>query len=141
MLSFEAPLLRVRKGLAVSFVGPEEGRPATSGKPTASALALALGYRLRRALEEGEVPSQPQLARLLGCTDAWISVLITLTYLAPDIQEAVLGDGVDAYRLSLEELKVLARMSKWSEQRRRWEERRWVSAPGATSAAPVPPEG
>lgn len=67
-----------------------------------------------RAVEDGEVRDFSAAARRLGVSQARVSMLVTLTFLAPDIQAAVLlGTGP---RLSFKRLLRLARMARWEAQ-------------------------
>ncbi len=113
---FLVPLFRVRNGLRVGF----QSRPAlakiTQGKPSPAALALALAYRLIAAVEAGEARDFSDLARKLKVSQARVSMLVSLRFLSPAVQEAiVLGTPVTT-RLTAKKLLRLARMTNWKEQ-------------------------
>ena len=60
-------------------------------KPTALARALALGYRIRSAVEGQEVESFSAAARWMRISPQQVSRLVKLTLLARSIQEKILG--------------------------------------------------
>lgn len=94
---------------------PEE--PAR--RPAKVALELALARQTQRAIEAGEISDQAEAARLLGLTRARVSQLLDLTLLAPDIQEQVLFNDLEAGMVALSErsLRPLCRIKSWTEQR------------------------
>jgi hypothetical protein len=53
--------------------------------------ALVRAHRWRRRIESGRAKSITDIAEQEGVTDAYVCRLLTLTYLAPDIVEAILG--------------------------------------------------
>ena len=124
MLSVEVPLVRVRKGLGVNFVGEGSAEPTKPVRPGAMARALALGYRFRRAVDEGEAEDLSHVAELAGVKYTRISTLVSLTFLAPDIQVAILSEGAEASIFRRDELASLSRWRSWATQRRIWAERR-----------------
>jgi hypothetical protein len=119
-LIFQASFHRVRKGLGIGFVSEIPApSPIRERKASSAAKALALAHRLERAVELGEVADYAGLARRLGLSRARVSVLLALSYLAPDIQEEVLSSEP---RVSLLALAAIARSSLWAEQRAAWAE-------------------
>jgi alkylated DNA nucleotide flippase Atl1 len=121
MLSLEVPLYRVRNGLRVSFADGREAAFPPRAEATPNARSLALGYRLQRALDEGEASSHRELAALMGVSHPRVSMLIGLTFLAPRLQEAVLAGGPESSRLSFYRLLKVARIVSWAEQRDAWD--------------------
>lgn len=90
MLTIEVPLVRVRRGKCVGFA---EHTPEVQPKPekvSAAARALALGHRIVKAVETGEVRDFTEAARRMGVSQPRVSMLVGLTFLAPDIQEEIL---------------------------------------------------
>jgi hypothetical protein len=69
--------------------------PARPQKPVAhpKARLLAVGYRLRAAIESGEFENQAQLADALGFSRARVTQLIGLTFQPPWVQEEWLVGG------------------------------------------------
>lgn len=121
MMSVEVPLFRVRNGLKVTFAdGQEPAYPAKANAP-ASARSLALGYRLQRALDGGEVRSHRELAAHMGVSHPQVSMLISLTFLAPCIQEVLLAGGPEAESLNFHQLLRISRLASWTKQHRAWE--------------------
>ena len=51
---------------------------------------MALAIRLEDLLDSGLVGSQTEIAQAAGITKARVTQIINLTYLAPDIQQAIL---------------------------------------------------
>ena len=89
-LVFDAPLFRVRRGLKTTFT-QTEARPASkTPQGESAARMLALGYRIRMAVESGEVNDFAAGARRMGVTRAWVSKLVDLTFVPRDQQEQML---------------------------------------------------
>jgi hypothetical protein len=78
--------------------------------------ALARAHRWRRMLEEGEYVTLRDLARREDIGWSYISRLLRLTLLAPDITERIL-DGQQPRKVTLAELMKPLPMA-WEEQRR-----------------------
>ncbi len=73
-------------GRLAARTSPEPARPR---KPVAhpKARLLAVGYRLRAAIESGEFENQAQLAAALGFSRARVTQLIGMTFQPPWVQE------------------------------------------------------
>lgn len=69
------------------------GRPWDQ-KPTILQSALARGHRWVRMFESGEVSSLKEIAKREGIDSSYVSRMINLTTLAPEIVEAILDDEV-----------------------------------------------
>lgn len=109
---FRAPLFRVQKGLKIDF---KVQKPTPhSEHPTKAAQALAMGYRYRKAVEQGEVRDFASLARKLKVSRAWVSMRVELTFLAPPIQQQMLR--ANRREFSIQSLVALARLKTWEEQ-------------------------
>lgn len=112
MLTFEVPLVRIRMGKREGFTN--QLPPQAIPQPSPSARILALAHRIVRAVEQGEVRDFSEVARRLGVSQARVSMVVTLTFLAPEVQAAVmLANG---RRISQKRLLKLARMESWEEQ-------------------------
>lgn len=110
----EAPLFRVRRGLKVAF-RPDIGDVSVA---SAAARSLALAHRFHQAVEAGEVGGYRELAGRLGVSFSRISAVASLVFLAPEIQEEVLGlRSGPAGGLGLRELLQLSRLPGWDQQR------------------------
>jgi hypothetical protein len=102
--------------------GAEPPAP-TPGRLPRVARLLALAHRLERLVRTGVVKDYAEAARLGHVTRARISQIMSLLYLAPDIQEMILflpriergGDPV-----VLHELLPIAAAPDWAKQRRLW---------------------
>jgi hypothetical protein len=110
---------RGRKGLAA---GPAPAVPP--GRVPRVARLLALAHRLEQLLRAGVARDYAELGRLGRVTRARVSQLMSLLYLAPDLQEAVLflprtGRGRDP--VILRDLLPIAAVPDWKRQRRLWQ--------------------
>ena len=78
-------------------------------------IALARAHRWQKLLDEGEVRSISELARRFQVDASYVSRIIRLTLLAPNIVEAILN-GQEPSGLSLEKL-TMAFSSVWTVQK------------------------
>jgi hypothetical protein len=97
--------------------------PTTPGRVPRVARLLALAHRLERLLRTGVVKDCTDAARLGHVTRARISQVMSLLYLAPDIQEQILflpriERGRDT--VILRDLLPIAAAADWTRQRRLW---------------------
>ena len=91
-----------------------EPRPQDS-QSTPLQLALAKGYQWLHRLESGRASSLRDIAQQEGIDNSYVSRLVNLTTLAPDIIEAILDDQLPDH-VTLFELAVDP-PRLWSEQR------------------------
>ena len=118
MTSFEVPLVRVRMGGSVGFAEkPKEPPPPKPTIVPQAAKDLALGHRIVRAVESGEVRDYSEAARRLGVSQARVSQLVAITFLAPDLQEEILMTRGLLSKFNIHHLLLAARRSAWAEQR------------------------
>ena len=110
-----------------SYGGRRQHRPGRNAAPTLQiprlARLMALAIRLEQLLEQGVASSQAELARLGHVTSARLTQILSLRFLAPEIQEEILflpptRPGCRA--LTERHLRPLLRTLIWSEQRRIW---------------------
>ncbi len=120
-VSFKAVLGRQRDGQVAprspaaleAPTVPLAAQDAPGAPVSRVARLLALGYRVRRLLDEGALPDQREAAARLGMVFPQLTHVINLTYLAPRIQEAILaGDVV----LSESGLRPVCRLAAWTQQ-------------------------
>ena len=114
------PRRRGRKELAV---GPEP-TVAPPGRVPRVARLLALAHRLEALLHAGVARDYAALGRLGHVTRARVSQVMSLLYLAPDLQEQILflprpERGRDP--LILRDLLPIAAVPDWKRQRRLWQ--------------------
>ncbi len=84
--------------------------------------SLVLGYQLRQCLQADQARNFKQLSQWLGLTHARISQLLSLTLLAPEIQEVILlADKGDRIRMTEQRIRQLVSELEWSIQWRRWQ--------------------
>ena len=80
-------------------------------------LALARGHRWLAMLESGKVKNLTEIAALEGVDNSYVSRIVNLTTLAPDIVKAILEDALPDH-LTLVDLAVDP-SALWEEQRLR----------------------
>ena len=85
--------------------------------PTALQVALARGHRWLRQIESGKVANIAAIAKQENVDRSYISRMVNLTTLAPDIQAAILDETLPG-SVSLFDLAVDTPLS-WEEQRLR----------------------
>jgi hypothetical protein len=93
-LTVTVPIRIKRRGLRKTVTLPDGGvepRP-WDATPTPLQLALARGHRWLAMLESGEAKSMKEIARREGVDDSYVSRMINLTTLAPDIVAAILDE-------------------------------------------------
>lgn len=112
MLTFEVPLIRVRLGNRVEFAEP--GVPPHPNRVLPMARCLALGHRIVRAVESGEVRDFSEAAKRMGVSRPRVSMLVALTFLYPRLQEAILA-GTDDGK-GFRTLLRMAREDAWKDQ-------------------------
>ena len=85
--------------------------------PTSLQLALARGHRWLAMLESGEVKSLKEIGVREGIDNSYVSRMVNLTTLAPDIVAAILDDTLPNH-ITLFDLAVDP-PALWDEQRER----------------------
>lgn len=90
---------------------------AAGGDPNPLAQAVARGFAWRAMMDTGQWANQRALAQHLGIDRSYVSRLIRLTLLAPDIIEAIL-DGREPSGLSIDALAHSDCPLDWPGQRR-----------------------
>lgn len=117
-LSINVPISLKRSSGRRLFTLPDgtvqEPRPWDT-QPTPLQLALTRGHHWLKMLEMGEISSLREIAQLEGLDNSYISRMVNLTTLAPDIVEAIL-DGCLPPNITLFDLAVDP-PRLWSEQR------------------------
>jgi hypothetical protein len=98
--------------------GSDAWAPTKSRPDETLIRALARAHRWNRMLEQGRYGSVGELAAAEKINRAYVSRLLDLTLLAPDIQEAIL-EGRQPKGMQLEEL-MGAMPGVWEEQRERF---------------------
>lgn len=105
-----------RKLVALPGNSPEQPRP-WDDKPTPLQLALARGHQWLSWLESGKATSLSDIAKQVGVDNSYVSRMVNLTVLAPDIVEAILEDKLPP-DTKLFDLAVDP-PTLWDDQRRR----------------------
>jgi hypothetical protein len=122
-------LYRARRGRRVGLTSTEP-EPAPPPKPTVLARTLALAHRLQVMLDDGRAENRADLAGQLGFSRARITQIMSLLWLAPDIQEEILFSVSPTGRdlVSTRDVRAIVRVMEWAEQRRLWHEIRETKA-------------
>jgi len=121
VMSIRVPIKITRRGgrkVLRKPTGEVIGRPWEK-KFTVLQLALIRGHRWHRLFESGKVSSLKEIAKREGIDSSYVSRMINLTTLAPEIVEAILDDDVPDH-VTLFDLAVDT-AALWSEQRQRFE--------------------
>lgn len=93
--SVTIPIRIVRRGSRKAVTLPDGSAlhpPRWNNTPTPIQLALARGHRWLSMLESGEAKSLVEIAEKEGVDKAYVSRMISLTTLAPDIVTAILDE-------------------------------------------------
>ena len=120
MITVRIPMAFVRRGGRKAIVAPDGGDAWAPSRPRpdeALIRAIVRAHRWKRLLVRGKYSSASELADTEGVTRSFVTRLLRLTLLAPDIVEAIL-DGRQPKGLQLEEL-TRALPSAWEEQTQR----------------------
>ena len=108
--------LKLCSGEMRLVIPPEQARDLRP-RPNATLIkALTRAHRWKERLFSGGAPSTSAIAKEEGVTERYVSRIIRLAFLAPDIVEAIL-DGYQPVDLELERLMKGIPVS-WDEQRR-----------------------
>ena len=89
--------IRIRRVSGRKQVMVPPGVSATAiGEPVQSAMqiALARGHRWLRQIESGQVANLAAIAKAENVDNSYVSRMVNLTTLAPDIVAAILDDGM-----------------------------------------------
>ncbi len=87
-------------------------------EPTQIQLALARGHRWLGLLESGKARNMAEVAKLEGMDPAYVSRMVNLTTLAPDIVAAILDESLPDH-VTLFDLASGTPLL-WDEQRAQW---------------------
>jgi hypothetical protein len=107
----------IQRGGRKQILSPAGAAPWSPAQRVNSALVKAVvrAYRWRQMLESGEYASSAELAKAEKVNDSYLSRILRLTLIAPDITEAILA-GRQPSTLQLDELlKPLP--AAWERQR------------------------
>ncbi len=117
-LTLTTPIRIKRRGnrKAVTLPDGEIFKPTRGNHaPTPIQLALARGHRWLAMLESGQAESLTEVAEREGMDRAYVSRMVNLTTLAPDIVEAILDENLPA-EVTLFDLASATPLI-WGEQR------------------------
>ncbi|MGA3770266.1 LacI family transcriptional regulator [Ralstonia nicotianae] len=128
--------IRVRRYSGRRQVVVPQGIGSTLGEtraPTALQVALARGHRWLRQIESGQVRNIAEVATREKIDRSYVSRMVNLTALAPDIQAAILNETLPE-EVALFDLAVDTPQC-WEAQRRRIDEVVVKAREGKTRAA------
>ena len=98
-------------------------KPVFVGHVPRVARVLALAHHFDYLIEQGVVKDYAEIARLAQMTRARVTQIMYLKYLAPDLQEQLVGlpmqHGKDP--VSEKELRRIAMIPDWAVQRQKWQ--------------------
>jgi len=117
-ITVRIPMTVVRRGGRKAIVAPDGGdawAPARLRPDEALIRAIVRAHRWKRMLDGGKYRSAGELAEAEGVTRSFVTRLLRLTLLAPDIVEAIL-DGRQPKGMQLEQL-TQAMPTAWKDQR------------------------
>ena len=120
-LTLSVPIrIKRRSGRKLVTLPTGEALPAKpwDTAPTALQLALARGHRWLRMLNSGEVRSLREIASREGVDSSYVSRMVNLTTLAPDIIAPILDDAVPGHVTLLD--LVINPPLLWEEPRKRF---------------------
>jgi hypothetical protein len=82
---------------------------------------MALAIKFQDMVDRGEVRDYADLARLGYVTRARMTQIMNMLYLAPDIQEEILGtEAPSTGSVSERRLRSISKVVCWNNQRRAW---------------------
>jgi hypothetical protein len=115
-MKLRAKFQPVHTSRAAPKAAPKEQSDQMRSAPSTAARNLALAHHIQRLIDRGVIADYSQAARMLGVSQPRMTHLMGLLLLAPAIQEAILlGELVPKDK----ELRALARVAEWAEQRAR----------------------
>ena len=118
MLIVDIPMRLKKRGGRRRIIVPERLQSADTKHDYSESLALAItrAHRWKELIDTGKFASMPQLAQAIGLDVSYMARLYRLTFLSPDIIEAIL-DGREPDGLSM---RVLSQPipPDWKEQRK-----------------------
>jgi hypothetical protein len=120
ILVIRIPMRFQRRGGRKRIVAPDGSELAPASKPQPDGTlrkALARAWRWQRMLDDGVYASVSEIGDAENISKSYVSRILRLALLAPDIIEAILAGRAD-HSLMLERLERPLR-SSWEEQRRR----------------------
>lgn len=118
ILTVRIPIRLKRHAARKRIIVPDdaEGWAPVSNRPNSSLIrALARAHRWRRLLEDGTYTTVAELCQAENITNAYVSRILQLAHLAPDIVEYIL-DSKAPQELTLGRLNTIP--SLWDEQRK-----------------------
>ena len=114
----DLPICLGRRGNNVEIRHVGSSGDSSAASPDRALLkALIRAYRWRKELESGACKSIAQIANREKANECYIGKLLQLTFLAPNIIDAIL-DGRQTERLSLSSIRKTSLPIDWSQQRR-----------------------
>ncbi len=115
LITVTVPLQVRRRGGRRRIVVADQVPEASRTYAESFALAIARAYHWKGLIDSGKFASLSELAKAIGLNPSYAARIYRLTYLAPDIIEAIL-DGHEPDGLSMRVLRKPAPM-EWSQQR------------------------
>jgi hypothetical protein len=137
MLVVHIPMRFRRRGGRKRIVVPDGSELAPAAKPQPDGTlvkALARAWRWQRMLDEGVYTSVSEIGDAENISKSYVSRILRLALLAPDILEAILA-GTEDQAVMLEQLERPLPM-RWDEQRRSSSRKPEPVPPSSSEAKP-----
>jgi predicted XRE-type DNA-binding protein len=101
--------------ITAKFENVRRTEPAPTPAPRSGSAArnLALAYRVTALIDQGQIADYTTAAKLLGVSQPRLTHLMSLTMLAPTLQEAILAGTIAP---GDKQLRRLARIAEWRAQ-------------------------
>lgn len=98
-------------------------KPKTIGHVPRVARLLALAHHFDALIEQGAVKDYAEIAKMAQMSRARVTQILTLKFLAPDIQEhiAMLPQSHGTDRISEKKIRRIAMIPEWAMQRLHWQ--------------------
>lgn len=113
-ITIQVPFRLVKRGGRKEMILPPDA-PAQRSADNTLVKALARAFRWKRMLESGEFTTINELAEREGIAISYLTRLLRLTQLGPDIVEAIL-DGRQGSGMTLARLLKASPVLEWSQQ-------------------------
>lgn len=117
VVALHVPFRVVKRG-GRKEIRPPEGAPQTRRSDSTLVKALGRAFRWKRLLESGEFATIGELAEHERIAHSYMTRVLRLTLLAPDLVEAIL-DGTQGPEMTLPRL-LEPFPSEWAAQRTHW---------------------
>lgn len=132
VVQISGPIVRTQLAGRVVFTDKAQPAPEPIRRPSKLAITLSIAHYLEEQIENGRIENRADIARRLGLSRARVTQILTLRWLAPDLQAEILFteavDGIEPF--SQRVAREVARILAWPEQRVAWRKATGRTPPG-----------